>query len=121
MMTFEQWIKVRSNTKDMHVVEVTQRRMRPNILGVMRPYNHKTTELKKPQYHDNKSLFVQMLMIKLKASDYITSWESFLGWLVHWKAIEGTIVLAKSLWKQYTRAMRNLRIRDGYAIYGSSS
>lgn len=116
-MNFFEYITQRTNTCRYEVVVVTQTVLRMNILGQLVPVKVQHTELRKPETSDVKSLFVQTLRVKLSLaiSELVSTWEGFLGWLKRWKATQGTITIARSLWKEYTRALRNLRIRDnGY-------
>lgn len=120
-MNFSEWIDMRGNTSRMTVVEYTVRKPRLDLLG--RPilswnklplfYDTKQAELQKPEGHDKKTQFMGVLRIKLKGTEMHT-WDTFLGWLQRWKATKATIVLAKSLWKEFTRCMRNLRIINGH-------
>lgn len=113
-MDFPEYIAGRSATRRMQVQHVTVRKQTMNIFGKAIFVDKAHTELARPSNYDNKSLFVQVLMVKLKDSACST-WEDLLGLLQHWRAIQGTIALAKSLWKEYTRAMKRIGYR-GYSV-----
>lgn len=84
-----------------------------SILGTSITKDKNTTELARPMHFDNKTLFVQVLRVKLKGAILI-SWSEFLGLLERWKATPSTIALARSVWKEFIRNMK--RLSHGYSV-----
>lgn len=112
-MEFEDWVRVRTDTRRMQVQHVTVRVPAFSIPGTSITKDKNTTELARPMHFDNKTLFVQVLRVKLKNAT-LKTWASLLGLLERWKATPSTIALARSVWKEFIRAVR--RMVGGYSV-----